>query len=112
MALRAFGTTMPLTPGIIQPSNVPIVPQTMPSAFGSTEGVSTMPLVTSTSEQHLQSFAQPQTAMTHTALTCLALPYTAMLTPAMQFTAMLSTVTPSIMTARPDQLGLFGAPSF
>ena len=50
--------------------------------------------------------------MTHTALTCLALPYTAMLTPAMQFTAMLSTVTPSIMTARPDQLGLFGAPSF
>ena len=49
--------------------------------------------------------------MTHTATPCLALPYTAMQAPAMQFTGMPSTVTPSIMMARPNQLGLVGAPS-
>ena len=104
MAFPAAIMTVPLTPGTIQTSEVPIaeLPQTTPSASGSTEGVSTegvstegVPFITSTAEQ---------TTMTHTALQCSALLYMAMPYTAMQ-------VTPSIMKARPNQLGLFGAPS-
>ena len=50
-------------------------------------------------------------AMTHTALPCSALPHMAKQAPAMQFTAILSKNIPSIVTARPNQLGFFGAPS-
>ena len=60
MALPATVTT--LTPGTIQTSvHVPIIglPQTTPSASGSTEGVSTVPFVTSTTEPQLQSLALP-----------------------------------------------------
>ena len=62
-------------------------------------------------EPQLQSVALPQTAMSHAALPLTALPLAAMQSGAMQFKAMPSTVTPSIMMAGPNQLGLFGAPS-
>ena len=105
-------------PRHIQTSNVrPVVelPQTTPSVAGSTEGLSAMPLVTSAAGPPVplpQSVALPQMAMTHAALLLTAMPLPAMQPPAMQPTAVPLTVTPFIMTARPNQLGLFaGAPS-
>ena len=76
----------------METSNVPIVdlPQATPSVSGSIGGV---PFSRSTEPQF--SLAQPQTALRGTAT---------------QSTAMPSMVSPSAMTARPNQLGLMSAP--
>ena len=113
-ALPFLVTAMQLTPGTIQTivtSNVPTVdlPQATQSVSGSAGGVQML----RTAEQQLHyTLAQPQTA--HMALPCTAVPYmamqaTAMQADSMQFTAMPSMVSPSVMTARPNQLGFVSA---
>ena len=116
---------MPRTPGTIQTietSNVPIVdlPLAMPSVAESAGGVPIsqaiqLQLQYTLAQPQMAPVALPQMALPQMALPRVVLPQTppmqATMQPlGMQVTAMPSVVPPSIMTVKPNQLGLISAP--